>query len=232
MLQKLLFSLLDLKEEELGIYLVHLERATERLPLIDELKNKLGLTFIDFPSADGKKLIEEGHPDGSVEYEGMHCGAGNLGCTISHVNICKDALQKGFKYVLVFEDDSIFKQSYEEFVIYLTTCFQLLKANSIDIHLFLLGNTSHLNFHPLTRFLAQIFEFYGTNALLMSRRYMELLLVEHEKTFKDGKVRSADDLYSKTVQNNSLNCFACLESEYFFEQKKKAYSYIVEGIRK
>ena len=232
MLKNLLLSSLNLKDQELGIYLVHLERATERLPLIEELKQKLDLTFIDFPSADGNKLIEEGHPDGSVEYEGMRCGSGNLGCTISHVNICKDALERNFKYVLVFEDDSMFKKSYEEFENYLITCLELLKKNNINIHLFLLGNTSHLKFNPLTYFLAQIFEFYGTNALLMSREFMELLLLEHEKTFKDGKVRSADDLYSKTIQHNSLNAFGCLDSEYFFEQKKNSYSYIAEGIRK
>lgn len=232
MLKDLLISLLNIKEEELGIYLVHLERAVERLPQIEELKQKLGITFIDFPSVDGKKLIEEGHPDNSVEYEGMRCGAGNLGCTISHVNICKDALERKFKYVLVFEDDSLFKKSYDEFEMYLRTCFHLLKVNNIPIHLFLLGNTSHLQFHPLTEFLAQIFEFYGTNALLMNEEFMKLLCIEHEKTFKDGKVRSADDLYSKTIQNNSLYAFGCLDSEYFFQQKKNSYSYIVEGIRK
>jgi GR25 family glycosyltransferase involved in LPS biosynthesis len=232
MLKDLLVSLLNINPDELGVYLIHLERATERLPQIKELKQQLGLTFIDFPSADGKKLIEEGHLDWSVEYEGMHCGAGNLGCTISHVNICKDALQKKFKYVMIFEDDSILKKSYEELEMYLSISLNLLKENSIKFDLFLLGNTSHLKYNPITHFLAQIFEFYGTNALLMNEVFVNSILIEHEKTFKDGKVRSADDLYSKTIQSNNFLAFGCLVSEYFFEQKKNSYSYIVEGIRK
>jgi len=66
----------------------------------------------------------------------------------------------------------------------------------------------------------------------MNEKFIKTLLFEHYKTFKEGKIRSADDLYSNTIQNNNLLAFGCIHSEYFFEQLKGIYSYIVEGIRK
>ena len=224
--------ILKTDNKKIGIYMIHLERAIERIPLINNLKEKLQVEFLDFKSADGQQLMDEGHPDGSVEYPGLRCGAGNLGCTITHVNICKDALEKAFEYVVVFEDDCIFNRSYKEFIEYFSTSIELLKINNIKYDLFLLGNNSHLQFNPVTSFLTQVFEFYGTHALIMNKNFAKTLLIEHDKTFKDGKVRSADDLYSKTIQNNNLLAFGCLHAEYFFEQQKGLHSYIADCVRK
>jgi GR25 family glycosyltransferase involved in LPS biosynthesis len=230
--KQILHQILKIDDKKLCIYMIHLERALERVPLINKLKEQLNIEFIEYKSVDGEQLIKEGHPDGSVEYPGLKCGAGNLGCTISHVNICKDALEKGYEYVVIFEDDCIFNRSYKDFIEYLSISIELLKINSINFDLFLLGNNSHLKFNPVSSFLSQVFEFYGTHAVLINKKFMESLLIEHDKTFKAGKVRSADDLYSKTIQNNNLLAFGCIHPEYFLEQQKGIHSYIAGYIRK
>jgi GR25 family glycosyltransferase involved in LPS biosynthesis len=217
---------------KIGCYIIHLERATERELFINKLKEQLNIEFIDFKSADGEELIKEGHPCKSVEFDNMLCGAGNLGCTISHVNICKDAISKNFDYIIIFEDDCIFKRSIEELTEYLITTNHILKYNNFEWDLFLLGNNAHLDFIPLTNFLTLIKDFYGTHALIMTNRFANLLLLEHDKTFCEGKVKSADGLYSNTIKsNNQLLAVGSFDAEYFFEQKKGIHSYIVGGLR-
>lgn len=52
--------------------------------------------------------------DGSIVNIKTSLRQGELGCSMSHVAIWKDAMIKGYKYILVFEDDAVVNVDFEQ----------------------------------------------------------------------------------------------------------------------
>ena len=98
------------KTTNVGFYMIHLNRAVERLPLIQKFEESLQIKLNIFEAADGYQLVKDGHPT-TCQQRGPPAtrGAGCIGCTVSHINICKDALSKNYDYIVIFEDDCEFK---------------------------------------------------------------------------------------------------------------------------
>ena len=97
------------KTKNVGFYMIHLSRATERLPFIHKLEADLQTSLPLFEAADGPALVKEGHPTTCQQRGPPYTrGSGCVGCTVSHIRICKDALSKQYDYVVIFEDDTAF----------------------------------------------------------------------------------------------------------------------------
>ena len=97
------------RTSNIGFYVINLKRAVERLPIIKKLEEDLNIKLNYFEAADGHKLIAEGHPITCQDRGAPHTrGAGDIGCSVSHVNICKDAISKNYDAVFIFEDDCLF----------------------------------------------------------------------------------------------------------------------------
>ncbi len=216
---------------KIGSYFIHLERAKERLPVMAELEEKLGTKIPIFSAADGYELFRQGYPHGCAHTEGSTRGEGDVGCTVSHAWVARDAMAKGYEYAIVFEDDCIMKQELVDFAYYMEMTKMYLQESKGSWDLFLLGNSAHLNFEYVTPFLAKVRDFYGTHALIMKRSFMEHLLSIFDEAHSRGKVHSADGLYSTVLKTRPVTAFGCAEAEHFFEQKKGMYSYIVEKVR-
>lgn len=82
---------------------IHLEKATERLALIENLKTLFDLEI--FQAKDGSEWavhpqIQKAHP-----HTKPPVSKGNIGCTHSHIEIIHRALKRGDKSVIIFEDD-------------------------------------------------------------------------------------------------------------------------------
>lgn len=226
-------SFVNAKDESaIGYYMIHLERAKERIQVISELEEKIQTKLPLFKAADGKELLSQGHPYLCAHSTDMteRC-AGDVGCTVSHTWVCRDALQKNLDYAVVFEDDCVLNQSLETVLAYMEVCRMYFEATGEKWDLFLLGNNAHLDFEFKTPFLAKVRDFYGTHAVIMSRKFMETLLEIFDEAHSRGRVHSADGLYSTVLKSRGLVAYGCSQSEHFFEQKKGMYSYIVEKVR-
>jgi len=109
-----------------------IERTAEfRLPKLKESLNGLNYRIVN--GVDGKRLNKEEKEkmydhDGSVkalnEYHLFRYGEeynvgltdGNIGCSATHLNIYKDMLDKGYKKVLILEDDARTEWKYVKYI--------------------------------------------------------------------------------------------------------------------
>lgn len=230
MFKSILTSFLGVDESNIGIYMIHLARATERLEHIKHLEEQLQAVLPIFDAANGEELLKQGYPNDCPYTRGNKRGAGDVGCTVSHYNVSKDGLAKGYEFIVVFEDDCILNRELEELRVYLEEVKKYFKDKTWDI--FLLGNSAHLDFYPETNFLVKIRNFYGSHALILNRKAMESIVDIHENGLKEYVVYSADGIYVEAIKKLHLEAYGCIEAQYFFEQKAGIYSYILEGIRK
>ena len=88
---------------------IHLEKATERLPLIENIKKIFNQLEI-FDAKDGSQWqadpqIQKAHP-----WTKIPVTQGSIGCTHSHIELIHRALKKGDKTLMIFEDDCEFKE--------------------------------------------------------------------------------------------------------------------------
>lgn len=78
------------------IYLLNLDRRTDRMYEVNKALTSLGIEYERFSATDAKQLGIKGSD----------------GCRISHMNIIRDAKEKGYKTILIFEDDVTFKDDF------------------------------------------------------------------------------------------------------------------------
>ena len=95
------------------VYIINLPNRTDRfidcqnrIKTLSVLKNKTEIiSAIDGKYIDNKTKLKNGE----------------LGCSLSHIKIWNDAIAKDYKFILVLEDDVVFKEDFEENLnVYLT----------------------------------------------------------------------------------------------------------------
>ena len=90
-----------------NVYVINLERSKDRRKGITAELHKLGCTFEFFKAIDGREEKVKYHSNEIMsQQEGWNEGAAGLVYTT--INIIKDAKAKGYKSVLIMEDDLIF----------------------------------------------------------------------------------------------------------------------------
>ena len=99
---------------------------------------------------------------------------GGLGCYLSHCDIWKDALKKGYKKIAVFEDDVVFRDSFdkklEKDIATVPKDFQILLMGS-----YRLSSTPVEDGGSRTD-VAEVFRFFGTHAYIITSEAMIVLL--------------------------------------------------------
>jgi glycosyl transferase family 25 len=215
------------KTKNIEIYTIHLERATERLPLITNLESNLKTKINIFPAADGYKLIKDGHPT-TCQQRGppAYRGGGDIGCSVSHINICRDALLKGYDYIVIFEDDC-------EFVADVNTLHTNLKEFinlNLEWDLFLLGWDPQVSSNISNNF-SKVSRFNCSHAVVLNKTFMQHLVRTYDKYYSNNTTLSIDTTYSNVIEENNLNAYGFKYYNKFFIQKQGMYSYIVEKVR-
>ena len=115
------------------IYVINLDHRKDRL---QQVNNLLSSYNINYKRISGV-FLKEKYPD--VLNNTTHTSSlGHLGCVLSHVNCCIDALNNSYDKILVLEDDINFIQEHIENINYDTL---LKEVNSVDWGLFYLGGT-------------------------------------------------------------------------------------------
>ena len=115
----------------IGLYMIHLPRATEREENIRRLQEAVGPIQLH-EAAEGAAALAAGHPAGCPFRPGETRSAGEIGCLVSHVEVCRRALAAGHTHAVIFEDDCVPSERYrpEYFAAYLAECEKIRKTIS------------------------------------------------------------------------------------------------------
>ncbi|MGA0899773.1 MAG: glycosyltransferase family 25 protein [Luteolibacter sp.] len=92
-----------------GIYLINLDRATERMAQMDEQLSVLDLAYTRISAVLGSALPEpvEGFDQSAFTIRtGKHRNPGEIGCYFSHLKAMETFLESDHSHALILEDDA------------------------------------------------------------------------------------------------------------------------------
>lgn len=221
----------DVSSSKVRIEVVHLERATERLPLLESLRKALDTPLTVRPAADGRDLIAAGHPIACASGTAKSRSPGELGCLVSHVEAARAALADGIEYLVVFEDDCV-----------PTSTFSLGRAQAWLAH----AKTFRTKFQPagagdllllstggcyaekaLTPHISATNHFNCTHAYVIGRTMMEHLVGSYEHLKKKGQMFPVDGLFGLLLRAKHRWALKPRVDSLLFEQYPKAVSYVL-----
>ena len=210
--------------DKIAVYVIHLEKAIERLPLMDKFNNHLKvIPEIIFPE-DGEELIRNGHP--VLNNSGGKQNAGVISCTRSHVRACEDTLKKGKEYCVIFEDDIYMKTDFNTFMNSLMTCKNIFNTYAIKWDIFLLGALGYSSHLPNSAGISPIYNFDGTHALLLNKKAMNSYISSYYSNLRNNYIEPADGLYCSLIDNGHI-CIGFTDAKLFFDQKQDGmWSYV------
>lgn len=97
-----------------NVYVLNLDRSPDKLEKTRQLLSKFNILFERFSAVDGDSI-----PKDAYDFSNFKPGTGMienkyaLGCLKSHIEIIKDAKVKGYKSILIFEDDIMMDPLFE-----------------------------------------------------------------------------------------------------------------------
>lgn len=93
-------------------FLINLKRNADRLAAVSKRLAERGIAFERFPAVDGRALTPEERrrtysPVRAALVRGYGFYAGEIGCALSHLAICRKMVAEGLDLACVLEDDAI-----------------------------------------------------------------------------------------------------------------------------
>jgi GR25 family glycosyltransferase involved in LPS biosynthesis len=214
----------------IAMYIIHLDRSVDRKPLIEQLKNALDINPIIFNAVDGDDLIKSGYPTKcltSTETNIVYRLPGEVGCTLSHVNVCKDALKNGYEYAVIFEDDSVFINSLSK----LNEELNSFKKSNIKWDMFLLDCDPTTNAEYTINY-CRVKNFNNAHAYIVNRTMMEEIVRFNNDLYNKGLTCCGDGIYASLLNiNNTLAAYTLNKHRKFFIQPHANYSYALKKNR-
>jgi GR25 family glycosyltransferase involved in LPS biosynthesis len=211
-------------KEKIGIYVIHLEKAVERIPLMEETFGNLRVnpTYID--GVNGNDIVKNGHP--TISINGNKHSNGMIGATCSHVKVCRKGLEEGKEIIIIFEDDLIFKKTFEEFSGALLQTNNIFNTYSIKYDMFILGALGYPSFFPNNIGISSIFAFDGCHAVLMTRKAAKAYIDSYYNSLSNKNVEAPDGIYTDILRNGVIG-FGFTDAKLFFDQKQDGmWSYV------
>lgn len=209
---------------------IHLKKATERLPLIENIKTIFNQLEI-FDAKDGSEWqanpqIQKAHP-----WTKIPVTQGNIGCTHSHIELIHRALKRGEKSLILFEDDCDFKADVDTDS--MTTYIHLANTLGEAWDILLLGGTEYVESTATSSpDYKKVGRFWGAHALILRERGMRAALKAFAESQKQGDFLPGDWLYNEAIKLDGLICFAPTDPFRFCRQKEGLLSYLTGTVRK
>lgn len=208
---------------------IHLAKATERLPLIENIKKIFNQLEI-FDAKDGSQWqadpqVQKAHP-----WTKISVTQGSIGCTQSHITLIERALKNGEKTLMLFEDDCDFKEGVDT-----EAMMSYIDAAGIlepwDILLF--SATEYVeSAATLSPDYKKVNRFWGTHALILRERGMRAALKAFAESQKQGSFLPGDWLYNEAIKLDGLVCYGPTDPFRFCRQKEGMVSYLTGAVRK
>jgi GR25 family glycosyltransferase involved in LPS biosynthesis len=215
--------------DKIGVYVIHLEKAVERIPLMQETFGKLRVNPTNIDGVNGNDIVKNGHPTLSIR--GNKHGNGMIGCTCSHVKACRTGLEEGKEIIIIFEDDLVFKKSLEEFSGALLQTKNIFNTYAIKYDMFILGALGYPSFYPNNIGISSIFAFDGSHAILMSRKAAKAYIDSYYNSLSKNNIEAPDGIYTDILRNGMIG-FGFTDAKLFFDQKQDGmWSYVGDHLK-
>ena len=164
--------------DRLGIWLINLDRSTERRAVMEARLSTFGLNYTRFSAIDGR--AEWDRLEQSVDLSafrrnvGREVLPGEIGCYASHLGVWEALLNSDHQVALVLEDDVVFHDDFLPAlneVMAVQNLWDIVKLNRIRAKQPILRRK--LGKYALNAYLGA---FTGTGAYLITRRFAQLQL--------------------------------------------------------
>jgi hypothetical protein len=211
--------------------MIHLQRATEREPLIESLISQIGeIEVVD--AADGVALVAEGHPTECGIDPGVRRTAGEVGCIVSHVREARRALADGISHLVVFEDDCEVSPTFTigGFAEYLRRVKAIMKqfAMGDKQDFLLLGTCGCYTWQHISPGVKGTNNFNGSHAYIMGPPIMKKLVEAYDALLLEGRTAPTDGLFLKILQAEGRWSFCPQKDTALFMQNRSVPSYVVD----
>jgi hypothetical protein len=209
---------------------IHLRRATERWPLVQQLMAAVGPLEV-WDAADGVALVAGGHPTECGIDPGVVRTPGEVGCVMSHMLAYQKALQDGISHLVVFEDDCATAPGFSLDAVgkYLRDVKEVSREFGMQPmrDLVLLGTCGCYRWKDIRDGLKATDHFNGSHAYSISRPMMIKLLHSHLQYLLRGKTAPIDGLLPLLLQSEHAHAFCPEDDTAFFRQNREIPSYVV-----
>jgi GR25 family glycosyltransferase involved in LPS biosynthesis len=224
----------DVSSSKVRIELIHLERATERLPLLETLRKALDVPLTVRPAADGRNLIAAGHPIACASGTAKSRSPGEVGCLVSHVEAARAALADGIEYLIVFEDDCVPSKTFSlgraQAWLAQAKAFRS-KFQPAGAGDFLLLSTGGCYAEKiLTTQISATNHFNCTHAYVIGRTMMEHLVGSYEHLKKKGQMYPVDGLFGLLLRTKLCWALKPRVDSLLFEQSSTASYVLGDGV--
>jgi len=207
-----------------AIYVLHLDRATERLPVIADLETKLNTRLPIFPACEGNEFIRNGHPTKCINDARYRRSPGDIGCTVSHINICRHTLSNNYDFVVIFEDDCTIDKTLDD----IRQRLGEFKALNKSWDLFCIGGRN--NGVGIDDIFMKLEFFYGTHAVILNKKFMRELILRYETYYNSGRTWAIDGIYSNVLRSGKCTGYGFRSHTELFYQKTELPSYILSDV--
>jgi len=148
-----------------GAFYLNLDNRTERKEAFETRSKEAGLDIERFPAY----VLKEEDVSNPFNNVGWHI---KISCTYSHFKMIEEAKKRGWKNCLIFEDDAIFIEGFQEKI---RTCIDELKNEDWDI--FYLGGEPESECYSISNSLAKcVTGLYGTHAYAINEKFYDRVL--------------------------------------------------------
>jgi hypothetical protein len=223
------------------VEVIHLPSAVERQPLIAELLAALGpgatVREAAVPPPDAPRtcalFIGEAEEAGGLKNDMPLRTPGELGCLLSHVTACREALAAGAEVLALFEDDcrasASLTASLTDLRDWLRTVAKSAAAFGLppQPEILLLGTMGAYFALPWTPEAKLVERFNGSHALVLTRPFMEKVVAAYEMLLSRGLTAPVDGLYSALLRAERRWAICPIEDTAFFAQDRSIPSYVV-----
>jgi len=206
---------------------IHLDTATERLPIIEKLRKTMIHNLEVFSAKDGtdwekSSKITKMHP-----YEKREVSRGQLGCAHSHVDVIHGSLKAKEQATLIFEDDCEMLGKQDDIYGFIHRATHL--PTTWDI--LLLGANEYVESTKFDDKYTRVNRFWGTHAVILTEKAMRAALKVFADAQKNGVFLPADWMYNEAIKQHGLVCYAPTKIDMLCRQKPGLISAITGATR-
>jgi GR25 family glycosyltransferase involved in LPS biosynthesis len=181
-----------------NIYVIALENS----PRIERIKERFkGLSYEIFYGVDGRKIDIKYYRD-----RGSRLTYGQLGCSLSHVNLYKKIVEENIDMALILEDDCVFNENIDK----IEECFKNIPEKWELIYLGYLPECpfSHSIIHEqIYRINPNSPPICGTQSILLRKSFAKVAY-----DFNINGLYTADGALTELNKHISTNCYAMVPS--------------------
>lgn len=176
------------------VFCINLDKRKDRLNLVEKELSKHNVVFERFSAIDGETINKKDYTTNSK------IPVGHIGCTLSHAKLIKLCKEKGYKKVLILEDDVVFKENFEELF------KEYIKEVPEDWNMFYLGGNHNVHvgnkLEMVTKHVGKCNQTFSTHAYAIN----ESLFDEAISVLSKGE-KQVDIYYSEIQKRKKIYTF-------------------------